>query len=344
VKRLGLASLVPLLLLSPACRRAEDQARGGRVQALKKHQEELYAQLSQRIEGDTIVSQALTNEGDILVGIRSGLLKDLITAVAVQYLDQVALDLALEAKVAAEGDIHVKKAIIGDVTAGTWKVNLVVHRVRGTLGARTPVVDMRDNRTIGLRLPVSLDKGRGNATIHFEWDARGLANVVCRDFEVTRTINGTLVPAVHTFEGSLVLEAGDENVLAQPAFKNVPYRLKVDLTPESWKDVTAALVEQDSFFKCGIGLDPDAIVPRLRELLLKGFNVRLPKKLFRAFALPGSLSRRLEHEGRQLVLNVKPDALRFANDALWYGSLVEARVQPQAPKGRPSGPVTRARP
>lgn len=327
MKRRRLAAPLALLLLVPGCRSDEDSARAGRVASLLKRQQQLFEQLNKQVEKDPVLSQAVANEGDVLIGIRGDLLKDLVTAVATQYLDQVALDLKLEAKVAAQGDIHVKKAILGDVTAGTWKINLVVHRVNGVLGAKTPLVDMKDNRTIGLSLPVSLNKGRGNATIHFEWDSKGVANVVCHDFEVTRTINGTLVPAVHSFDGGLVLEAGDENILAQPTFKDVPYRLKVDLTPESWADVTAALSEQDSFFKCGIGIDPDTILPKLRELLLKGFNVRLPKRLFRAFALPGSLSQTLEYEGRRMRLTVKPDVLRFANDALWYSSVVEARVE-----------------
>lgn len=326
------ALLFPLLLLAAGCRRDEDSARAGRLAVLQKRQQELFEQVNARVETDPVLSKAVANEGDVLVGIRSGLLKDLVTAVATQYLDQVALDLRLEARVAADGEIHVKKAILGDITAGTWKVNLVVHRVSGVLGAQTPAVDMKDNRTIGLSLPVSLNKGRGSATIHFEWDSKGVANVVCRDFEVTRRINGMLVPAVHTFEGGLVLEAGAENIFAQPTFKDVPYRLKVDLTPQSWKDITDALTEQDSFFKCGIGLNPDTILPKLRELLLKGFNVRLPKKLFRGFALPGSLSQTLEYEGRRMQLTVKPDALRFDDDALWYSSVVEARVEAEKKK------------
>ncbi len=329
----ALAVVLAALALGHGCaRRSEDSARAGRVATLKKHQQELFEALNREIAKDPVMSQAVENEGDVLVGIRSGLLKDLVTAVAVQYLDKVSLDLKLEAKVTADGDIHVKKPLIGDITAGTWKVNLVVHRVNGVLGAQTPVVDMKDNRTIGLHLPVALNQGKGSATIHFEWDSKGVANVVCRDFEVTRKINGTLVPAVHTFEGGLVLEAGAENISAQPTFKDVPYRLKVDLTPASWKAITDALTEQDSFFKCGIGLNPDTILPKLRELLLKGFNVRLPKKLFRPFALPGSLSTAFEHDGRKMLLTVKPDALRFANDALWYSSVVEARVEAEKKK------------
>lgn len=333
MKRALALALAALVLGSGCARRDEDTARAGRVATLKKRQQELFEQLNREIAKDPVLSQAVENEGDVLVGIRTGLLKDLVTAVATQYLDKVALDLKLEAKVAADGDIHVKKPLIGEITAGTWKVNLVVHRVNGVLGARTPDVDMKDNRTIGLNLPVALNQGKGSATIHFEWDSKGVANVVCRDFEVTRKINGTLVPAVHTFEGGLVLEAGAENIAARPTFRDVPYRLKVDLTPESWTDITDALNEQDSFFKCGIGLNPDTILPKLKDLLLKGFNVRLPKKLFRPFALPGSLSTTLEHEERRLRLTVKPDALRFANDALWYSSVVEARVEVEKPLG-----------
>ena len=325
MKRLALA--IALLSTPPACRHDEDAARAGRLSALQKRQAQLWERLNARVEADPVLALVLASEGEVLVGMRSGLLRKLVTEVAARYLDRVALDLKLDAKVAAQGDIHVKKAMLGDVTAGTWHLELVIHRVRGVLGARTPVVDVKGDRTVTLELPVSLDKARGKATIHFAWDSKGMANVLCHDFEVTRTIDGTLLPDVHSFKGGLVLTALDNSVLAQPTFKDVPYRLKVDLTPEAWKDVEAALNEQDSFFKCGIGIDPDKILPKLREILLKGFDVRLPKKLFRSFALPASLARTLEHDGRRLALTIKPDALRFSNDALWYSSAVSAQLE-----------------
>ncbi len=319
---LALTSLLPL-----ACRRDEDNARAGRLATLKIRQEQLWTKVSTRVEADPVLSLALASEGDVLVGMRSGLLKRLITEVAARYLDRVALDLKLEAKVEAQGEIHVRKALVGDVTAGTWNLDLVIHRVSGVLGAKPPVVDLSDDGGIMLALPVSLEQARGRGTIHFAWDAKGFANMLCRDFEVTRSIDGTLVPDVHTFSGGLMLTTGEHSILAEPTFKDVRYRLKVDLTPESWKNLATALGEQDSLFKCGIGIDPDKILPKLRERLLGGFRVRLPKKLFRSFALPASLARTIEHDGRRLVLTIKPDELRFSNDALWYSSAVSAKLE-----------------
>jgi len=326
VKRLAVAMAL-LGLPLPACRHDEDAARAGRMLALQSRQQELWRQLNARVEADPVLALVLANEGEVLVGMRGALLKKLVTEVAARYLDRVALDLKLEARVVAQGDVHVRKAVLGDVTAGTWHLDLVIHRVSGVLGARTPLVEVKGDRTVTLELPVLLDKARGQATIHFAWDSKGVANVLCRDFEVTRSIDGTLLPGVHSFKGGLRLAAGDDNVLAQPTFKDVPYRLKVDLTPAAWKSVEAALNEQDSFFKCGVGIDPDKILPKLREILLQGFDVRLPKKLFRSFALPASLARSIEHNGRRLVLAIKPDALVFANDVLWYSSAVSARVE-----------------
>ena len=265
--------------------------------------------------------------------IEGPLLGALLKRVAARYLDRVELDLPLGAKVDASGEVRVNKLGLREVHAGTWTLHLVIHRIRGVLAAREPVVSLEDERRIGLRLPVALQRASGSATLRFEWDARGLANVVCRDFTIERKLEATAEPTVETFSGSLAVEAQGPSLHARPTFKDVPYTVRPVPTAESWKVIEAALAEQDSFTKCGIALDPEAMLPKLRARLAAGFPVRLPRKLFRAFELPASLSTSVEHEGRTLALAVSPAALRFAHGALWYGSRITvAKQDPSKPK------------
>lgn len=319
-----------ILAAAAACARPQtDAARAGRLAALKARQESLWKAFDQdKAASDAIVAEALGDESEVQVALRGTLLKDLLTDVAARYLDRVALDLPLDARVDAEGEVKVKGALgLGTLTAGTWRVQLVIQRVTGVLSAHKPKLDLARAPKIALELPVALERAKGTATVAFHWDSRGIANVVCKDFDVSRKVEGILLPDVQTFSGALALEASQHRILARPGFRDVPYRLKADLTPESWKDVEAALVEQDSLFKCGIAMDPQVILPKLRELLLRGFEVHLPKKLFRSFELPASLEQKVAAEDKAIVVSVKAGGLRYRQDALWFGAAVSARVE-----------------
>lgn len=325
--RLRAAVSTLALLALPGCSTPRsDTARAGRIQALRARQGQLWTLLERRIAPDPVLQEVLQQEAEILVVIEAPLLRALLKHVAARYLDRVELNLPLGAKVDASGEVRVNK-LGREIHAGTWTLHLVIHRIRGVLAAREPVVSLEDERHIGLRLPVALQGASGSATLRFEWDSRGLANVVCRDFTIERKLEATAEPTVETFSGSLAVEAQGPSLHARPTFKDVPYTVRPVPTPESWKVIEAALAEQDSFTKCGIALDPETMLPKLRERLATGFPVRLPRKLFRAFELPASLSTSVDHEGRTLALAVSPAALRFAHGALWYGSRITVAKQ-----------------
>jgi hypothetical protein len=320
----GFALLLPLLA---ACRAPADVARAQRIAELTARQEALWTAFNEKVAGDPLLAATLADEGEVLLALRRPLLQDMVTEVARRYLDRVELDLALGAKVDASGDLKVKTRL-GEMNAGTWTVNLVIQRVRGVLRAQQPAVTLAGEQRLALSLPVSLEDARGRADVRFRWNSRGLANAVCRDFEVVRTIQGRVLPSRHTFQGSLRLIPGADSIMARPSFTDRAYRLKVDLTPESWGELEAALREQDSFFRCGLALEPEKVVAQLRALTLKGFDVRLPRSLFRDFVLPASLEQSARVEDKTLVLSVKPNALRTVEDALWLSAALEVRRQP----------------
>jgi hypothetical protein len=316
--------LLALAVLA-SCRPAPD-LESQRLADLTVRQQRLWAAFNEKVAGDPVLAAALADEGEVLLALRRPLLEGTVAEVAAHYLDRVELDLKLGARVDASGELKVKTRL-GEINAGVWTVNLVVQRVRGVLRAQQPVVSLTGDQRLSLSLPVSLQEGRGVAEVKFQWNSRGLANAVCRDFEVKRTIQGRVMPAVHTFKGSLRLIPTADSVMALPSFADRPYRLKVDLTPESWAEVRSALQDQDSVFKCGLALEPDKIVAKLRELTLNGFDVRLPRALFRDFELPASLEQSVRVEEKTLTVSVKPNDLRTAEDALWLSAALQVRRQ-----------------
>jgi hypothetical protein len=318
--------MLALVLAAAACGSpaAVDHAR--RISQLTSRQEQLWTAFNEKVAGDPLLAAALADEGEVLLALRRPLLQSMVTEVARRYLDRVELHLDLVAKVNASGDLKVKTPV-GQINAGVWTVALDIEHVRGVLRARQPKVSLAGAQRLALSLPVSLEEATGRATVHFTWDSRGLANAVCRDFDATQTVHGRILPSVETFQGWLSLIPTAEVVVARPSFADRPYRLKVDLAPESWTAVQAALQEQDSFFKCGLALEPAKVVAQLRELTLKGFDVRLPRGLFRDFTLPASLEQSVQVEDKALVVSAKPNALRTVEDALWLSAALQVRRQ-----------------
>jgi hypothetical protein len=105
------------------------------------------------------------------------------------------------------------------------------------------------------------------------------------------------------------------------------FRLRLELTSDSWQAVRAALESQDKLLRCGIGIDTDELIGKLKELVREGFDVTLPRSVYRPFVLPAGVNRSVEVAGRRIVLSVEPQRLRTVHGALWYSASVETASQ-----------------
>ena len=247
------ALLLFAALLGPACRlptgEATDAERRAEHERLKREFATLAAQ-------DAVVTEALAQGGDVLLGARPALVEDVFQEVAARYLDEVVLDLPLEKTIHESRELEVG-TFLGKVKAGTWTLDVTIHRVQGRLRARPPKVAVAPDNRLALDVPVSLEEGHGTLTAHFAWKGHSVASVVCRDFEVTRRLTGEVLSQVYPVSGGLRLTAGPEQVRADPEFPPREFRIQVDLTDKSWGEVRTAVEEQDKIGKCGIGIDPD---------------------------------------------------------------------------------------
>jgi hypothetical protein len=309
------ASLASLLAVPPAAPQGTNQ-------------DALRSRLDQLVQREQALAPALelSGQSQVVVGIRPGLVAELATEVARRYLDHVEVDLRLDRRVEEAREVEVDTPL-GRVTAGRWRLDLIIHGLRGTLRARPPTVKAAGGNRIDVRLPVVLEEANGQATARFEWDARTLAGVVCRDFELTRRIHGRVLPDVYDLAGQFEVAAGPTALVFQTVAMPRRLRVRLDLSAASWDDVRGALEEQDRLLRCGMAIDPEVILPRLRELLRGGFDVRLPRSLFRPVALPAALSESVRVEGRQVDLTVRTQALRVTPERVWYGARVLSRLQ-----------------
>ena len=326
--RLGVWTLLVLAISgSAACRGTKAPADLSAARAE-------HARLRARLEGlaakDPVVAEAAAQRASAIVAIRNPLVQELVEVVAQRYLDRVDLDLPLDARVKESRDVQVDTPF-GRMNAGTWTLDLVVHRVRGRLRARKPRLAPAADNQVKLELPVALESAHGSATVKFTWDGRAVGGLVCRDFEVVRRLDGVVLPEEYPVTGAFRLEAGPAAVRAVPVFPARRFHIKVDLTEASWATVKDALTEQDRLMRCGLALEPATLLPRLQELLRKGFDVTLPASLFRPVDLPGAVRGTVEAQGTQVELAVVTRGLRLTPRAVWYAADVRSRMAPSAP-------------
>jgi hypothetical protein len=255
-----------------------------------------------------------------------------VQEVARVYLDRVELDLTLDQEVDERREVEVATPF-GRMKAGQWRLRMTIHRVRGALRTRTPVVRPAEGNRLALRIPVVLEGGAGDATARFEWNAGSVAGMVCRDFELTRRVRGRFLSDEYALDGQFELVAGPQTVLVQPVFPRTRFNVRVDLAQQSWADVRLALEEQDEVLKCGLAIEPDDILQKLKARLAQGFDIALPRSLFRPVDLPAGIRQSVSVEDRQVDLSVRTEELRVTSEAVWYTASVRSR---SAPPRRPA--------
>src|ERR1700752_193333 len=92
--------------------------------------------------------------------------------------------------------------------------------------------------------------------------------------EITREVVGSVKPDHYSVSGSLTLSTDAERILASPHFPPLKIKRRVDPSPESWAAVQKVLDDQEGV--CGFVVDNVDILGLVRDLVEKGFDVRLP--------------------------------------------------------------------
>jgi hypothetical protein len=214
-----------------------------------------------------------------------------------------------------------KDTFLGRIRAGDWTVGLQIHEIRGVMRAGEPAVSFVEGNRVAVTIPAHLEQGEGRASVVFSWDSRGIANLVCRDFEVSEEIHAAVLPEAYPVRGHFTLVAADDALTARPHFTS-EFRIKLDLSPGSWAAVRARLEEQDRFAKCGMAMDPEKVMGQLRELAGNGFKVKVPSRIFRTIVLPAHLAESVTVARQEVGVAITQNALLISRDLLWYSATV----------------------
>ena len=315
-----------MLAVALACCTKGPQEDPARVALLEDANGHLHDRLEKAAAADPLVALAIADRGQVVLAMRSGLIEELARNVARSYLDRVTVDLG-EVEGHSSGEMR-KRTFFGRIKVGEWSVNFDLGDLVGHLRAGTPRVSLRGPDLIEVEVPVDVQETEGSATLRLNWDSSGLANAVCKDFELTREIRGRVLAQRHVVSGALRLHNTGDSVTATPVFPDRRIRLKLDLTSRSWGAVEAALRSQDTSGKCGTLMDPDKGMKHLRALAARGIRVRLPDSIFRAVTFPARLHEVVKVNERPVGLRLRAESLRVQSATLWTSVSVQVQARP----------------
>jgi hypothetical protein len=291
------------------------------IVALLARRASLRDSLAERLEGDPLIRLAEQDSSQIAIALSEHVLAALLQEITSRYLDRVEVDIE---DLGGHGQGKFETQGFGHLTVGEWKVVVRVHEFGGVLSAGVPAVEVTGTNRLRFAIPARIRGGDGSLTLAFEWDSKSVFNVVCRDFKTTQTLHGRVLPQRHVVRGDFVLSAGPDGIVADPDFPPERFPLAMTLDQSSWSRVRAALEEQDQLLKCGLLIDPDQVIEKLRAMGARGLKFKLPRKLLRTIRLPASIDRSVVILGSSVELSVFPHQLRITPDLFWYSAHVNA--------------------
>lgn len=305
--------------------------RESRLAGLRETRRVLREELASLRPRDPVVGSA--PEGSVLVGVPESAGADLLSHLTTGPFRQV--DLALRnLSVRKSGSVRVK-LLFGRMTAGTYALDLRIHEVHGVLEPGAPKLGYAGGK-IGIELPVRVARGEGRGTLRFRWNSKGVANAVCGDFRARIPVAGSVVPRTYPVKGSFGLELGAGTLVAAPSFPDLKLNLKIEPARATWEALDRVLSQRG--FQCRAALKKADVPALVRRLLDKGFNVKVPQKIFRPLRLPAGLKTDLALGGATYAVRITPRELKLARHVLWYAADLKATRSTASSEASPAPP------
>jgi hypothetical protein len=293
-------------------------------------QERLNALVAERNRLQDALREAVArnSEPSLANAPKAGVMIGLPTSVTTSIVDQAVTGLFGETTITLR-NLRVKKSgevkaklLIAKRTLGQYELDIKIDRVQGLLKPGTPRLAYGENR-IRLTLPVHLAEGAGNATLNFKWDGKGAAGAVCGDLDVTHEIAGGVVPQDYEVSGSFKVGSSGDAIVLGPGFPDLAVRIIVDPSEQAWGVMDTVMKDRNK--SCEIALDKAGVKERVAAMLGKGFNVKIPQKIFKPIRLPAGVTQNVDLGGTRLALNVKSAGVLVADDRIWYGADVTVK-------------------
>lgn len=278
--------------------------------------------LDRRFRQDSVLQKMMADGGRVTVGTSEGLLDALMEQVATHYLDRVEVDLETVIQEEKTGALRVDTPV-GKITAGGWSILLQVERLRGVLKAGRPHVDVGQEGMISLRVPTHIESGSGRMTFDFAWKPSKLVSILCHGFRDTVQVAALVLSQDHDLEGEISLVDAPGGISLRTNIRRDRHPIAMTLTDSSWAIVRASLATQDRTSRCGMLLDPDDVIQKLKALGEAGIKIRMPERLLPSVTLPTRVSRSVMILQTPVAIAPGPNRTSSYDRMLWTSAEIE---------------------
>ena len=277
----------------------------GALEALRAERDALQATGSAKRScrhGEKSLGQA--PKAGIMIGIPTSFTRSIVEQVVTGLFGETTLTLR-NLKVHKEGEVKAKM-LIRKRTLGEYVLDVRIHEVQGLLKPGKPTLTFGRN-TIDLTLPVRLAEGEGDADLQLPVGQQGAGGE--RSSAGTSTSPGRSAaawcPRTTTSRAASTSRRPGETIVLSPRFPDLAVRIFVDPSEQAWAGGGRA----SSRSGARAARSPSTRWTSRRSwpgILGKGFNVKIPQKIFKPIRLPAGVSQSLEVQGIKLALEVKP--------------------------------------
>jgi len=287
--------------------------------------------LDYRFRQDLVLQKMMTDKAGVTVGTSEGLLDAMLEQVATRYLDRVEVDMEAAIQEEETGSLRVGTPI-GRINAGGWSINLQVEGLRGILRAGRPRVDVGQEGIISLRVPTHIESGSGRMTFDFAWKPKKLISILCHGFRDTVHVAARVLPQDHGLAGVVSLVDTPGGISLRTSLRRDRHPIAMTLTDDSWAAVRASLATQDRLSRCGMLLDPDGVIQKLKALGEAGIKIRMPERLLPSVTLPTRVSHSVMILNTTVAIAPGPNRTNSYDRMLWtsaeIGLLPSTEVMP----------------
>lgn len=298
-----------------------------RIERLKTERARLQEELRSSLNDDAKLVDA--PGGAVLIGVPASLVESIVSEALTGPLRNVRLNLKDVVKVERK-DIIRAKTFLGMMTLGHYALTVNVREVAAVMKPHAPKLGFGGNR-IAIDLPVSVEAGAVKANLHFKWDGRKLAGVVCGDLTSEHDLRAAVPPVTARLRGRFDLEARGEKLIVKPVIAPIDLAFKVEPQQRTW-DFIDELIESKNAV-CEAALRKAAVGQKVKDLVARGFKVRIPTNWLHAMTLPASFRDTVDLKGATAGLAITPAGVSITKTRIWYGADLAVRRQIKALAG-----------
>jgi hypothetical protein len=295
---------------------------------------------------DSLWKGILESDRVVVAIVPKSLLQTLCNRVARSYLQGARLDFDPNVLVRLNQPIRVR-VLGGNVGAGKILGDLRVTHLHGRLRVtEDPKLALIPPDGLEFTAPVRVQDGRGRVKLDMRWDPSFLVAIVCRGFGFEESLTGEILPFSHVVRTRIRFAVEGTRFRGRPIVRAERVSVPCEFTPSSYAKVRAALLEQDRLLRCGLVMDPDTVLAKVRGLVRHSVRFGIPSTLFKPFSLPVSLEEeytagefRIAARVREPEVAVRSEFLR-----LGFGAELEVRSDEETSPGGDPIPELQATP